>query len=119
MDESFFLFLEETDWCYRIGQRGWKVYFLPQAEIVHVGQQSVHLDPESTMPKFYENFVRFYRTHRSRSALRTAALKSVIALACAIRIGLWTWRGRFGAAGDHARRMRRGYGRVLRRLALF
>ena len=36
-DESFFLFSEETDWCYRFRQAGWRVLFYPGAEVVHVG----------------------------------------------------------------------------------
>jgi GT2 family glycosyltransferase len=37
LDERFFLFSEETDWCYRFRQAGWKVLFYPGAEVVHVG----------------------------------------------------------------------------------
>lgn len=37
LDEAFFLFSEETDWCYRFRQAGWKVLFYPGAECVHVG----------------------------------------------------------------------------------
>jgi N-acetylglucosaminyl-diphospho-decaprenol L-rhamnosyltransferase len=37
LDERFFLFNEETDWCYRFRQAGWKVVFTPEAEVVHVG----------------------------------------------------------------------------------
>jgi GT2 family glycosyltransferase len=40
LDESFFLFSEETDWCYRFEQAGWKVIFFPGAECVHVGGAS-------------------------------------------------------------------------------
>jgi N-acetylglucosaminyl-diphospho-decaprenol L-rhamnosyltransferase len=40
LDESFFLFSEETDWCYRFVQAGWKVLFFPGAECVHVGGAS-------------------------------------------------------------------------------
>ena len=40
LDESFFLFSEETDWCYRFGEAGWKVLFFPGAECVHVGGAS-------------------------------------------------------------------------------
>jgi N-acetylglucosaminyl-diphospho-decaprenol L-rhamnosyltransferase len=36
-DEEFFLFSEETDWCYRFRQAGWEVWFTPEAEFVHVG----------------------------------------------------------------------------------
>jgi GT2 family glycosyltransferase len=37
LDEDFFLFSEETDWCYRFRQAGWKVLFYPAAQAVHVG----------------------------------------------------------------------------------
>jgi N-acetylglucosaminyl-diphospho-decaprenol L-rhamnosyltransferase len=37
LDESFFLFSEETDWCYRFARAGWKTFFFPGAECVHVG----------------------------------------------------------------------------------
>ena len=37
LDERFFIFSEETDWCFRFQQAGWKVFFFPGAEVVHVG----------------------------------------------------------------------------------
>ena len=36
-DEDYFMFSEETDWCYRFRQAGWAVIFSPEAECVHVG----------------------------------------------------------------------------------
>lgn len=35
-DEDYFLFSEETDWCYRFGEAGWEVVFFPGAECTHV-----------------------------------------------------------------------------------
>jgi hypothetical protein len=35
-DEEYFLFSEETDWCYRFRESGWEVVFFPGAECVHV-----------------------------------------------------------------------------------
>ena len=37
LDEDFFIFSEETDWCYRFRQRGWQVLYFPGAEVYHVG----------------------------------------------------------------------------------
>jgi GT2 family glycosyltransferase len=37
LDEDFFLFSEETDWCYRFREARWQVVFFPGAECVHVG----------------------------------------------------------------------------------
>ena len=39
-DEDFFLFSEETDWCYRFRTAGWQVLFFPGAECTHVGGAS-------------------------------------------------------------------------------
>jgi N-acetylglucosaminyl-diphospho-decaprenol L-rhamnosyltransferase len=35
-DEDYFLFSEETDWCYRFREAGWEVVFFPGAECTHV-----------------------------------------------------------------------------------
>ena len=40
LDESFFLFSEETDWARRFADAGWEVWFTPAAECVHVGGAS-------------------------------------------------------------------------------
>ena len=40
-DEDYFLFLEETDLCFRVRKEGWKVFFLPDARIVHAQGVSV------------------------------------------------------------------------------
>jgi GT2 family glycosyltransferase len=36
-DEDYFLFAEEADWSYRFARGGWKIFFFPGAEAVHVG----------------------------------------------------------------------------------
>jgi len=37
MDERFFMYAEEIDWCYRFRMAGWKNLFTPDAEIIHLG----------------------------------------------------------------------------------
>ena len=39
MDENFFLYIEDQDWCYRMWKAGWKVYYLPEAQMIHVHQR--------------------------------------------------------------------------------
>jgi len=34
-DEAYFLHVEDLDWCVRIRQKGWKILFVPEAEVVH------------------------------------------------------------------------------------
>lgn len=40
MDESFFMYAEETDWCYRFKKAGWRSLFFPNATTIHLGGQS-------------------------------------------------------------------------------
>ncbi|UCH83316.1 MAG: sugar transferase, partial [Candidatus Latescibacterota bacterium] len=35
LDERFFLYFEDVDWCYRMGQKGWKVFYHPESVVVH------------------------------------------------------------------------------------
>lgn len=41
LDEAFFFFGEETDWCQRMREAGWKLMFAPVGEIIHHGGGSV------------------------------------------------------------------------------
>jgi GT2 family glycosyltransferase len=45
-DEAFFLYYEEVDLCRRLRQRGFDVYFVPSAEVVHTGGVSARNHPE-------------------------------------------------------------------------
>ncbi len=118
MAENIFLFLEETEWCFRFQKHGWKIYFYPGAEVIHFGQQSVHKNPERTLPEKYRNFMWFYRNFMNPSIIQKALLKVTFALAGAIRIGLWVWRGRRADERELAIRMCRGYWQVVKQ-ALF
>lgn len=46
--EDYFMYAEDADLCYKVWQRGWKVYYLPTAQIIHYGGQSSKQKPEST-----------------------------------------------------------------------
>lgn len=41
LDENFFFANDDLDWCLRIRQVGWPIYFLPQVEIVHYGGYTI------------------------------------------------------------------------------
>jgi hypothetical protein len=40
LDESFFMYAEDLEWCWRAHDRGWEIWFEPNAEVVHVGNAS-------------------------------------------------------------------------------
>jgi len=80
LDESFFLFAEETDWCYRFERAGWKVLFCPGAECVHVGGAA------HGGRMFRENLRGHLRFSRKHSGERTAErARRLLLVACRLR----------------------------------
>jgi len=62
LDEDFFMYMEETDWCYRIKQHGWQIYYTPEARIVHFGQGSSSLRTDRDA-LYYRSICTFFRKH--------------------------------------------------------
>lgn len=113
LDENFFMFLEETDWCYRIRQRGWRVFWVPDGEITHYGQQSVSKDPVRFVPMLYRNYCRFCRKHGG-SKREIVTMKAVMALGLSFRAAFWAIRRLKNVPGSSA--MFRGYVAAVRAL---
>jgi GT2 family glycosyltransferase len=67
-DESFFMYSEEVDLCYRLGRAGWEVHFTPLAEVTHVGGASTQQQPVEMEAQRYAATRRFYEIHYSRWA---------------------------------------------------
>jgi GT2 family glycosyltransferase len=64
LDPNFFIYSEEIDWCYRLHQRGWKVYYLPEARITHFGGQSTAARaPQKFHDIYWESFLYYYKKH--------------------------------------------------------
>jgi GT2 family glycosyltransferase len=63
-DEDFFMFSEETDWCYRFRQAGWHVLFTPEAEFVHVGGATTRQNWGPMFREQVRGHLRFLEKHR-------------------------------------------------------
>ena len=66
LDESYIMYGDDLDWCYRIKQEGWKVCYVPHVEIVHLGGQSSRRLPCKCIVLFYRAMAIFYRKHYAR-----------------------------------------------------
>jgi len=87
MDEQFFMYGEETDWCYRFKQAGWKILFTPDAEIIHIGgQTSKYIRIEAAL-QLRGSILRFIRKHYSLWQYTIACF--LIWLFFFIRIPVW------------------------------
>ncbi len=68
MDERFFFFFEETDWCKRITDSGAHVLFVPDAAVVHLQGESANRRPVRARVQFYDSRYRYFRKHWGRGA---------------------------------------------------
>jgi hypothetical protein len=97
-DEEFFLFSEETDWCYRLREAGWRSYFYPDAEIVHVGGASWRAESATLFTEQVRGHLRFLAKHHGQ---KTAARARRVLLA-GLRLRSLLFRGERGAVYRNA-----------------
>ena len=64
-DEDYFIFLEETDWCFRMYKKGWKVYHVPDAEVFHLSGHSKKKNPWRSQIEYYISLYKFFRKNRT------------------------------------------------------
>ncbi len=63
LDEAFFLYGEDLDFCFRATQGGWKVYYYPGAVITHFKRVSSTRHPRASNYHFHNAMEIFYRKH--------------------------------------------------------
>jgi GT2 family glycosyltransferase len=66
LDENFFMYFDELDWCLRIKKAGWKLFLVPDAEIVHLRGQS----PTKGIPEIYRHSLDYYLKKHYRWPVR-------------------------------------------------
>ena len=68
LDERFFMYSEELDWCRRFRDAGWRVIYLPAAQVVHYeGKSSEQVAPARHI-YFQTSKVRYFRKHHGWAA---------------------------------------------------
>ena len=63
LDEGFFMYSEELDWCHRINDAGWKIAYTPAAEIVHYGGKSSEQVAPARHIYFQSSKIRYTRKY--------------------------------------------------------
>lgn len=64
LDEDYFIFLEETDWCYRMKRAGWKIYHIPQAQVFHFQGKSAETVKKRARVEFYRSRYHLFKKNR-------------------------------------------------------
>ena len=61
LDEDFFMFYEEVEWCWRIKKAGYRIYYLPQSRVVHHWMGSVRQQNRAMTKRLYQSSLIYYR----------------------------------------------------------
>jgi GT2 family glycosyltransferase len=67
LDEQFFMYWEDNDWCYRIKAAGWQIYALPTVRVVHHEGQSSRGHPTRHIIAFHRSVYRYVCKHVARA----------------------------------------------------
>ncbi len=63
LDEGYFMYFEELDWCHRCHAAGWEVHYVPQAVIIHHEGKSSDQVPIARTIHFQRSKVRYFRKY--------------------------------------------------------
>jgi N-acetylglucosaminyl-diphospho-decaprenol L-rhamnosyltransferase len=112
LDEGFFMFSEELDWCKRTKDAGWRVVYVGDAKITHHGGKSTDQIAAQKHIYFHGSKLRYFRKHHGWIVAQT--LRVILLLNYVWQIAIEGTKGLLG----HKRALRqeriRAYWQVLR-----
>ncbi len=84
LDDQYFMYSEEIDLCFRLRQAGWKISWVPEAQIVHYGGQSTQQVADAMFLNLYRSKIHFFRKHYGNR--RAWAYKQILYAAALARV---------------------------------
>lgn len=89
LDEAFFIYAEEADWCRRIRRAGWRCVFTPEARILHLdgGSKSTAQIKSRMHVQMQKSHLIYARKHDGR--LGYSFVKTLFILSALLRFGLF------------------------------
>ncbi|MCB9783025.1 MAG: glycosyltransferase family 2 protein, partial [Candidatus Omnitrophica bacterium] len=78
LDERYFMYYEDVDWCFECRKEGWSIAFLPEARVTHYGGLSSSQDMGTFYPRLIQSQIQFNRKHFSKG--KAAVMRAIICL---------------------------------------
>ena len=91
MDQKYFMYGDDPDWCYRFKKNGWKIMFTPGAEIIHLGGQTTKQKAREFRWQLHGSILIFFKLHRSKPEFVLA--RFLTALFFLLRVPFWLCSG--------------------------
>jgi len=86
-DETFFLYYEEVDLCFRAKKNGWQVFYFPYAEIIHYGGKSTE---NNLVPSLIEgDKSKYYFFKKHYDAQKISFIRNFTLMGIRIRLFIW------------------------------
>jgi len=101
LDEDYFMYSEEVDWCYRMKRGGWAIAYRPEARVLHAAGGTSRRVPERKRAQIYHSKWLFQKKHRG--AWRALLFRSLVTVLSAAKLVVWFARGAL-ASGEIRRR---------------
>jgi GT2 family glycosyltransferase len=111
LDEQFFMYSEETDWCRRFRDAGWATAFTPAATVVHLNGSSGKQQADRVFNEFNRSAERYIFKHHGTSGL--VVFRACMIVGSCIRIVLFGLRALVPGRGAEAWRRVWEWGRIL------
>ena len=84
LDENFFVYSEEVDFCKRIRDYGWRIGWFPSVKVTHLGGQATRQVQQEMFLPLYQGKIQYFRKHNSLAVVW--AYKFVLFMAAIIRL---------------------------------
>ncbi len=88
LDTDYFFFMEETDWCLRMKREGWRICFVPSAQILHLQGASASLAKTEAKIEYYRSRYRFFAKWRGKTQTYILKCSLIIRLLADLVINL-------------------------------
>lgn len=98
LDENYFMYGEEKDFCFRTKKKGYQVYCYVGGKVIHYGNQSARKVQSSSFLEFHKSQNRFFAKHYAHPYANLCKL--MLFLGVLLRLAFWSFLNLFIKSGN-------------------